>query len=367
MKLQITAGALLKALTIVNRARVARSVLPILDGVLMQIEDQKLVLSRTILNLSIRTTIAVDYKSRGDVVAPANSLTQLVSKLPQDEEIVIESSEKQLAITSKHGKYEFATMLVDEFPRIRSHESDGEFRLNPERFATNVKRVAFCVSTDISRPALNGVYWNTATGKTIMAATDSHALSWNQCDDAGGRTPIQGVIVPVDAMTIIAEIAKNSEEFFVAFKDVQVSFRADDTEVVSNLINGPYPDIDQVIPRDADKVAVADRQSMIEAIERLDIIADDFTHRLKFSLDQNTLSLSGSCSDARKIGMEVLECEFSGEQIEIAFNLRYVLNSLNHIDTQKVRIEMTTPQAATIFRPINVSEYFYLVMPLRPD
>lgn len=365
MKLQIAAGELLRALNIVNHVRVGRTTLPILNCVLMRAESQSLVLSRTNLNLSITTRVSVDSKADDSVLAPAAELTQLCSRLPADHQIQIDTSTDQISITSKSGKHQFATIPVDDFPRIRTHICDGEIALDGERFSRTVNRVAFCVSTDMSRPALCGVVWSTDN----MAATDGHRLARQETDLR--QTIKTKVIVPPDTLTSVATIVKGAEQFFVAFGEKHITFRAGDTEIASNLIEGPYPDINQVIPKETNIVVLVDRQELIESLDRLEIAANDLTRQVSFAITDRRIKsvrqllLSCETADSGKKADESLNCELTGEPIEIGFNLLYLLEILKRIETQKVRIEFTTPDSAAIFRPINVSEYFYLLMPLR--
>ena len=367
MKLRITASKMLEALNIVNRVRGSRSLIPILDCVLMQGRGQRLILSRTNLTLEITTRIDLDYPwdSEKGLLAPADSLTKLFSRFSPDQEVDIEKSGEHLLIKTSYGQYKFSTMAADEFPRLRGHSPEHEFAVGPERFGQDVKKTAFCVSDDQSRPALQGICWRIA-GESFMSATDGHVLSQTQRDDSPMLEETE-VIVPVYSMMTAAQISENSKEFFVTFGDRHISFRSDSTEIASSLIEGPYPNVNQVIPRGSDKTVIMDRQPLIDAIQRLAISSDDLTHRLHCLIEDNHIMLSSEHSASGKTGNESIDCELAGEKIEIDFNLLYMLDVLKHIDTQKVQIELESFVSPTIFRPVNNTDYFYLLMPLRPD
>ena len=362
MKLQITAGEMLKALNIVNHVRAGRTPVPILECVLLRVKSGELILSRSNLNLAITTSIAVDSKVDGAVCAPAISLTQLFSRLSAEHLVHLEASENQLTLKSASGEYRFATIPADEFPRIRNHECEGECALNPDHFIMVVNRTAFCASTDISRPALNGVYWRLGD-KMLVAATDAHRLAWNETEIKSVERA--EVIVPPDALSSVASIAKNASEFFVTFGDKHVTFRSDETEIASVLIEGPYPNITHVIPTDFKTVVLIDRQELIDALDRLEIAANEFTHSVRFEISEGRLVLSAEKADSGRHATESLDCELTGQSIEIGFNLLYVLEIVKRIETQKVRIEMIRSLSAALFKPINISEYFYLLMPLK--
>jgi DNA polymerase-3 subunit beta len=196
-----------------------------------------------------------------------------------------------------------------------------------------------------------------------MAAVDGHRLAWNKSDLQSTKQTT--VIVPPETLISVAAIVKGSLDFFVSFNDRHVTFRSNNTEIASNLIEGPYPDINQIIPTNHGTVLLVDKQPLMDAIDRLAITADDLTHKIHFAISEKQLLLSSEKADSGRRATESLECELIGKKLEIAFNLLYLANILKYIETQKIRIEMTGPMNATIFRPVDISEYFYLIMPLR--
>jgi DNA polymerase-3 subunit beta len=363
MKLQIEAGVLLKSLNIVNRVRSGRNVLPILNCVLMTAESGTLVLSRTNLTLAIITRTSLDGDSKGSVAAPSPPITRLLSLLPADETINVETTENQITITGKSGQYSFATMPVEEFPKIRGHKRDGEFVVNPRLFAKDVNGCAFCVGDDPSRPALNGAYWR-LSDKSYMAATTGDKLAWRWQEDIRMSGSMEAIIPPPTLLTV-ADIAKDEDELFVSFDDRRISFRTGETEISSTLIEGPYPQIKQVIPNNNDKTIIVDKQLLIDALNRLLISTDDLHYRVNLESSQTQMTLSASKAASGSHGTETIQCELTGYPIEISFNMVYLIDIIKHIETQKVQIEMSDSVSAAIFRPVNVSDYFYLMMPLR--
>jgi DNA polymerase-3 subunit beta len=232
-----------------------------------------------------------------------------------------------------------------------------------------VKKALFAISRDETRPALNGVFWQMKDDYLTMVATDGHRLAKIARKDLkiGGYT--KDIIVPPKVLeNLVRLLGEDPGEVGVIINESSIVFIFGNIILTSRLLEGPYPNYNQVIPKDNNKMLNVDREILNAAVRRVAILSNSLTHQVKFSLKADELELSATNFDLGGEAKEKLKVQYKNEDMEIGYNSNYILDILRHVEGDEVRFELNTPTSAAIIRSSEIDEkedYFFLVMPLR--
>jgi DNA polymerase-3 subunit beta len=229
-----------------------------------------------------------------------------------------------------------------------------------------IHRTSFAVSTEVSRPILNGVRWELRDGEMKMVATNGHRLARMSVPVESTGTRSADFIVPPAALGQVQRLFKDNDSIEVARSDNHLGFRAASTEVYTRLIEGTYPNYEQVIPRDNDKTATIDKKALESAVRRMAVVASDQTHRIRLKFEPNRVHLNVLTPDLGE-GHDELEIDYQGSELEIGFNANYLLEVLRYMPSDEVKFSFKAPERAATMEPVgeNVPDYLCLVMPLR--
>jgi DNA polymerase-3 subunit beta len=232
-----------------------------------------------------------------------------------------------------------------------------------------VRQTSFAVSTEESRPILNGMLWQLGEQDLRMVATNGHRLARIIIPAEAGQASTRAeLIVPPKALSQVDRLFGAEDEIEVARSENHLGFRSGGTQIYTRLIEGPYPNYEQVIPRDNDKAAVAERAQLMAALRRMAVVASEQTHRVRLAFGAPMLRLSVETSDLGE-APEELEVTSDGEPMEIGFNANYLLEVLRYMPSDEVRLTFRSPERAAIIEPMGAmpegGDYLCLVMPLR--
>jgi DNA polymerase-3 subunit beta len=245
---------------------------------------------------------------------------------------------------------------------------EGGWRTSSKDLQKLIAHVAFAASTEESRPILNGVLWELRPERMRMVATNGHRLArMDVPTPPSGSTAQADLIVPPKALEQIRRLFRADEEVEIARSDNHLGFRSATTQIFTRLIEGPYPNYEQVIPRENDKVATADRSALTAALRRMSIVASDQTHRIRMAFANGSCKLSVQTPDLGE-AQEELNVSYEGDPLEIGFNAAYLLEILKYIPTDEVRMTFKAPERAATCEPVgwyDPASYLALVMPLR--
>jgi DNA polymerase-3 subunit beta len=230
-----------------------------------------------------------------------------------------------------------------------------------------ISHTSFAVSAEESRPILNGVLWELRPDKMRMVATNGHRLAKMDVPIDSANAPSSDLIVPPKALEQVRRLFPPEEELEIARGDNHIGFRSPFTAVFTRLIEGPYPNYEQVIPKDNDKVAVADKVALASALKRMSVIASDQTHRVRLSFNSGMLKFSVQTPDLGE-AQDELPIRYTGDQLDIGFNASYLLEILRYMPTDEVKLTFKAPERAATIEPEgwkDPASYMCLVMPLR--
>jgi DNA polymerase-3 subunit beta len=365
MKFTITRDQLQEGLNDVAAAIPAKTTLPVLSNVLVEATKQGLRLSGTDLDIAVSTTVPADVDVEGAVTLPAKKLADIVRELPAAPIRCTAAGEQRVAIECGRSRFKLLGLAREEFPSFPAVKFDKAWKASAGVVHKLVAHVAFAASTEESRPILNGVLWELRPDRMRMVATNGHRLAKMDVPASGGSTA--DLIVPPKALEQIRRLFTAEDALEVAKSDNHIGFRTGGTHVYSRLIEGPYPNYEQVIPRENDKSATVDKAAMSAALRRMSVVASDQTHRIRLAFSSGLAKFSVQTPDLGE-AQDELAVTYEGEPLEIGFNATYLLEVLKYMPTDEVRFTFKAPERATTIEPVgwdDPASYLALVMPLR--
>lgn len=365
MRLTISREKLQEALVAVAAAVPTKTTLPVLGNLLLETTERGLRISGTDLDIGVSTEIIADVEMSGAITVPAKKLLEIVRELPPAPVKLVASGEQRISLECGRSRFKLLGLPRDEFPAFPSIEFSKAWRIKSGDLQKLISHTAFAVSTEESRPILNGVLWEVREKEARMVATNGHRLAKMEVPYDG--TTRGEFIIPPKALEQVRRLFPSDEDLEIAKGENHLAFRSPFTSVYSRLIEGPYPNYDQVIPRDNNRVALIDKQAFQSALKRMSVVASDQTHRVKLSFNAALLKFSVTTPDLGE-GQDELPIRYDGDPIDIGFNGMYLLEILRYMPTDEIRFTFKEPERAATLEPENWGEsgkYLCLVMPLR--
>ncbi len=367
MRFTISREKLLEGLQAVTPAVPAKTTLPVLANLLVETTERGIRLSATDLDIAVSTEVVADVETAGAITIPAKKLSEIVRELPPSPVKIAASGEQRITLECGRAKFKLLGLPRDEFPTFPSVRFQDAWRVKSGELQKLIHHTAFAVSTEESRPILNGVLWELRDDKMRMVATNGHRLAKMEVPVEGSTAPSSDLIVPPKALEQIKRLFPAEEELEIARGDNHLGFRSPFTSVYTRLVEGPYPNYEQVIPKDNDRYCLADKAALTSALKRMSVIASDQTHRIKMSFNSGMLKFSVTTPDLGE-AQDELPVQYTGDQLDIGFNATYLLEILRYMPTEQIRLTFKAPERAATIEPEgwdDPSKYLCLVMPLR--
>ena len=259
MRFTISREKLQEGLAAVAASIPAKTTLPVLANILMETTDKGIRLSGTDLDIAVSTEVAADVEAMGAITIPAKKLTEIARELPPSPVKIAAAGEQRVTLDCGRSHFKILGLPRDEFPSFPTVRFNESWRIRSGDLQKLISHTSFAVSTEESRPILNGVLWELKPESMRMVATNGHRLAKMEVPIKSGGAPASDLIVPPKALEQIRRLFPADEELEIARGDNHLGFRSPFTAVFTRLIEGPYPNYDQVIPRDNDRVAIADK------------------------------------------------------------------------------------------------------------
>jgi DNA polymerase III subunit beta len=368
MKLTITREQFQEGLVAVAASIPAKTTLPILSNILLEATKDGIRLSGTDLDISVSTTVSASVDQEGAITLPARKLVEIIRELPSAAIRLTASGEQRVTIECGRSRFRLLGLPREEFPAFPSVKFEGGWRTSSKELQKLISHVAFAASTEESRPILNGVLWELRPERMRMVATNGHRLARMDVPTSETQGASQAdLIVPPKALEQIRRLFGTEETVEIARNENHLGFRTGSTQIFTRLIEGPYPNYEQVIPRENDKAATADKAALTSALRRMSIVASDQTHRIRMAFANGSCKLSVQTPDLGE-AQEELNVSYEGDPLEIGFNAAYLLEILKYIPTDEVRMTFKAPERAATCEPVgwdDPASYLALVMPLR--
>jgi DNA polymerase III subunit beta len=367
MRFTISREKLQEGLTAVTATIPAKTTLPVLANILVETTEKGIRLSGTDLDIAVSTEVAADVETSGAITIPAKKLSEIARELPPSPVKIAAAGEQRVTLDCGRSHFKILGLPRDEFPSFPAVRFNESWRIRSGELQKLISHTSFAVSTEESRPILNGVLWELRPEYMRMVATNGHRLAKMELPIKAAAAPSSDLIVPPKALEQVRRLFPEDEELEIARGENHLGFRSPFTSVFTRLIEGPYPPYDQVIPRDNNRIAVADRASLMSALRRMSVIASDQTHRIRLSFNAALLRFSVQTPDLGEATDE-LPIRYDGDPLDIGFNANYLLEILRYIPTDEVKLTFKAPERAATLEPEGWSDpaaYLCLVMPLR--
>jgi DNA polymerase III subunit beta len=366
MKVSITREKLQEGLAAVAGSIPTRTTLPVLSNLLLETEEGGLRLSGTDLDTAVSIRVAAEVEGGGAITAPAKKLQEIARELPPAT-INLTAQGDAITISAGRSRFRLNGLAKDEFPAFPSVSFENSWQVSGRDLNQLISHVSFAVSTEETRPILNGVLWEVRGDEMRMVATNGHRLAKMTIPRSTGSGGEGELIVHPRALQQVQKLFKPDDEVEIARSENHLAFRSGAVQIYTRLIEGPYPNYDQVIPKDNDRIMVADKVPLTGAIRRMAIVASDQTHRIRMGLGGPMLKFSVQTPDLGEASEE-LPVEYDGEPMEIGFNANYLLELLRYMPTDEVKLTFKAPERAATMEPLgneDAPDFLCLVMPLR--
>ena len=372
MKITTDQESLFTGIQTISTVVPPRATLPILSNVLFTAEEGKLVLSATDLDISILTRIPVEVHEPGGITVPARKLLQIVRELPNTK-LSLETEGDRISILSDHGHYVLTGIPADQFPNLPTEVEGISIEADSDLMRRMIEKTIFAASGDETRPELNGILWRVedheGAGRMTMVTTDGHRLARMT---AGLSEPVgeqAEAILPPKALHQLVRLVTGGARMEKAIVGQNyVIFDLGTTVLFSRVIEGPYPDFEQVIPQENEKKLVVAYDILVPGLRRVAILADSDTHQVRLTLGENAMRLSSASRDIGAEAEEELQVSYQSDALDIAYDASYLMDILRNMDSEEIVFELDTPISAGVIRPVQQQEgqdYLCLIMPLR--
>lgn len=369
MRFSIAKGALLDSLTIVTKALSSRTTLPILSGILVTASDGVVVLQSTDLEISIRSSVQADVEEQGSAVLPGRLLADVVRKMPDAAVHVASGSFDKVAVSCRSEKagaisFELRTLSAEDFPRFPEVDPEMTVSIPVGQVGSMVRQVARAVSRDEARPIFTGILLVIEGDEMRMVATDSYRLAIRSSKLESPVSERIEAVVPGKALEEVPKIGGTAGSVTMGISANQIVFTAGETTYVTRRIEGTFPNYRQLVPVGGTTSMVVDRQELLEAIQRVSLLAQH-NAPIRMKIADSSLSLTAVTQDVGEAS-EDLMVETNGEPLEIAFNHAFLLDGVSSSDDEKLTFSASSPLKPGVFSGSADGEYTYLIMPVRP-
>ena len=367
MNFVISSASLLKHLQGISGVLSTSNTLPILDNFLFEITDGQLTISASDSETTIRTTMEVESKDEGKICIPAKLLLDVLKNLP-DQPCTFSISPETFAIEIAYdnGKSKMIGYDGEDFPRTPKLENPSSIKITGSILATAINKTLFATGVDDLRPVMSGVYCEFSPESITFVATDAHKLvRYTRTDSQADGS--SSFILPKKPLNLLKATVSTDEEVQLEYNDSNAVFTFGNIVLICRLIDGKYPNYEAVIPKENPNVLTIDRLQFLSSVKRVSIFSNKTTHQIKLKLAGSELSLSAEDIDFSNEANERITCNYNGEDMEIGFNSRFLMEMLNNLDTNEVRLEMSEPSRAGLLMPSESNEnedILMLVMPV---
>jgi DNA polymerase-3 subunit beta len=368
MRFIVSTSTLLKQLQAVNGASSSSTVLPILENFLFEIKDGSLTISATDLQTSMTTSLPVESKEDGKVAVPSKILLETLKTLPdQPVAFSVDAQTFAIEISAGDGKYKLSGENGEDFPRIPAVENASSVSMPASVLAEAINKTIFAVSNDDLRPAMTGVYCQLSPQNITFVATDAHKLVRYRRNDTKSDAAAS-FILPKKALTLLkASLGTDDSAVSLEYNSTSAFFRFGNINLICRLIDERYPDYDAVIPQNNPNKLTLDRSLFLNSLRRVVIFANKTTHQVRLKINGSELNISSEDVDFSNEAHERLSCQYEGEDMEIGFNAKFLIEMLGNLEGDEVTLEMSTPNRAGLLIPQtnnDTENVLMLVMPV---
>ncbi len=369
MKFSVNKEALVKQLQMVVGVVERRQTLPILANVLIGLKDNELTLTGTDLEVEIvsKGASGMGEDALGSITVPARKLLDICRSLPDGVEIKFSSNDKgRVVITSGRSRFTLSTLPAEEFPNVEDGAESAEYKVSAKSLKQLIDSTSFAMAHQDVRYYLNGMLWEVSAGKFNGVTTDGHRLAISSIDLPTENTSgaVQ-VILPRKGVVELSRLLVDEGDITISLGDAHLRVQGSDFHFTSKLVDGAYPDYDRVLPKGGTLVIRGDREGLRQAFNRAAILSNEKYRGVRLLLSKNLLKIVANNPEQEEAQEEV-SVNYSGNDIEVGFNVNYILDVLNTLSSEEVAFILTDANSSALIQdPSDENSASYVIMPMR--
>lgn len=369
MNFTVERDVMFSAMSRISRIVEKKNTIPILANVVLSANGGKLTMRATDLDLQLTETIAAKTATKGETTVPAHMLSDILRKLPNGSEVLLEHQDASLTVKCGRSRFKLNTLPVQDHPSIDIGETAVSFDLAAADLATLIERTQFAISTEETRYYLNGIYLHPVTDRQTKylraVATDGHRLAQTQIACPGPAAAMPGVIVPRKTVgELLRLVAGSEDDVTVALSTQKIRVTSGETVITSKLIDGTFPEYGRVIPTNNTNVMAVEKAEFESAIDRVSTVSADRTRAVKLSLSDGRLAMVVNNPDSGA-ATEELDVDYAGDQLDIGFNSRYLLDVTSELSGERAILKFNDPGSPAIVMSEGDENSLFVVMPMR--
>ncbi|MDP1580570.1 MAG: DNA polymerase III subunit beta [Candidatus Didemnitutus sp.] len=350
----------------------SKAAMPILSNVLIEAEKDYLSLSTTNLDLGIRCKIKAEIKEPGSVTLPVKRLATIVRELPNVDVTVEGSASHQVKITSGGSHFKIMGLGADDFPKLPDTGDDKTFALEQSELAGMLGNVAYAQSTDETRYILNGVYFNFREGKLALVATDGRRLALVSKEMEVPAANTGAIILPAKTVAELLRLLGKGDKLTISFNERRAAFQIETNKdnsgltdaiyLFSKVVEGNYPNYQQVIPKETHQRIKLDRENFLQCVHRAALVTSEKSNSVRIKLTSNLLEITASSPDFGE-AHESIAIDYSGTELQVAFNPQFVMDPLRALTKDEVYFELKDEVSPGVFKTLE--SFVCVIMPVR--
>ena len=353
MKFIVSSTQLLKQLQVLGGVINSNNTLPILDNFLFDLGEGQLKISASDLETTMSTTIDVEADESGAIAVPARLLLETLKTFPEQPLTFVVEENNTIEISSDSGKYALAYADGAEFPKAVELESPSSTTVAGDILATAINKTIFASGNDDLRPVMSGVFFQFSPESLTFVATDAHKLVKYVRTDVSA-SEVAEFIMPKKPLTLLKNIlAGIDDDVTIEYNESNAKFTFDNSVLVCRLIDGKYPNYEAVIPKENPNKLTLDRGTFLNSVRRVSIFSSKTTHQIRLKMAGTALNISAEDLDFSNKADERLQCNYEGDDMQIGFNSKFLLEMLGNLNANDVLLEMSLPNRAGILTPID--------------
>ena len=354
MKFIVSSTALLKELQAISGVLSTNDTLPILDNFLFDITSKRLVITASDLETTMSAGLDVESKEDGSVAVPAKLLLDTLKTFPEQPlTFTVDTENFGIEIKSDQGKYKLSGQNSAEFPKTPEVESPASITIPADVLSRAINKTLFATGNDDLRPVMSGVYFQLEREGVTLASTDAHKLVRYKNTNAKADKE-SAFIVPKKPLNLLKGIlASSDDDINVEYNDSNAKFSFDNVQLLCRLIDGKYPNYEAVIPKENPNKLIIDRNQFLNSVRRVSIFSNKTTHQIRLKIAGAELNISAEDVDYSNKAEERLTCDYQGDDMQIGFNSRFLVEMLNNLNANDVSLEMSLPNRAGILTPVD--------------
>jgi len=367
MRFVVSSSTLLKHLNSVNGVITTNPVVPILENFLFEVTEGLLTVSASDLQTSMITEIPVDAKKKGSIAVPAKILLDTLKNLPeQPVTFSIDEETYSIEISSDNGRYRLSGENATDFPKVPAVKNGYSVEMPADVLNRAISSTLFAASNDELKPAMTGVYLLLSDTNVTFVATDGHRLvKFRRVDVTSDMA--NNIIIPKKALNLIkSSIPTDRSMVKIEFNASNAFFSFGNLKMICRLIDERFPDYENAIPMNNPNKLVISKTDFFNSLRRISIYANKTTHQVRLKIAGSELQISAEDLDFSNEANERLACDYQGEDMEIGFNARFLLEMLNNLDCDNVELQLSAPNRAGILTPADKSDNEDLLMLVMP-